>query len=202
VTALRLEPVPEEQSETELVLRAQTGDARAMSELLSRHFAYVNAVCRRMLRNPADAEDARQDALIKAARTIATFNHQAAFRTWLHTVTRNVCLNAIRSNARVDVPVDEVPVAEPPAFGSTVERAITTRVNVQSALNAVHPAFRDVLVLCYMCDLEYADIAAALGVPINTVRTQLFRGKAQLIARLRELDEPFDMSDPVGDTVC
>lgn len=199
MTVLRLEPLPEERSDTDLVVRAQAGDAQAMSELLSRHFTYVNALCRRMLHNTADAEDARQEALIKAARTIAMFDHRAAFRTWLHTLTRNVCLNAIRSNARVDVPVDEVPIADPPTFGSTVERAIAARVDVQAALAAVHPAFRDVLVLRYICDLEYADIADALDLPINTVRTQLFRGKAQLIARLRELDDMSAVSNPVGD---
>ncbi len=175
---------PAEVSDGELVVRAQNGDAHALSTLLERHLGYVNALCQRMLRNAADAEDARQEALIQAARTIATFDHRAAFRTWLHTVTRNVCLNAIRRAARAAVPVDDSHLSEMPAPHAELASTVTTRLDVQSALAAINPAFRDVLVLRYMCDLEYADIAETLGIPVNTVRTQLFRGKAQLMALL------------------
>lgn len=175
---------PAEVSDGELVVRAQGGDADALSTLLGRHFAYVNALCQRMLRNAADAEDARQEALIQAARTIATFDHRAAFRTWLHTVTRNVCLNAIRRAARTAAPVDDSYLDEMPTPHPEVAATVAARLDVQSALAAINPAFRDVLVLRYLCDLEYTEIAETLGIPVNTVRTQLFRGKAQLLALL------------------
>jgi RNA polymerase sigma-70 factor, ECF subfamily len=175
---------PAEVSDGELVVRAQGGDANALSTLLARHFDYVNALCRRMLRNAADAEDARQEALMQAARTIATFDHRAAFRTWLHTVTRNVCLNAIRRAAKTGVPVDDSYLNETAAPRLEVAATVAERIDVHSALAAVNPAFRDVLVLRYICDLEYAEIAEALGIPVNTVRTQLFRGKAQLLTLL------------------
>lgn len=178
--------------DAELVRRAQDGDAVAMEQLLSRHFGYVHNLCKRMLRDPVDAEDARQDALIQAARSISTFDGRSAFRTWLHTVTRNVCLNAIRSRSRRAVPFDELPEAKlavrtprggrRPTRDEVVEPhgRVAGRIDVDSALAAVTPAYRDALVLWFICDLDYAQIAETLGIPINTVRSRLRRGKAEL----------------------
>ncbi len=180
----------------DLVTRAQSGDATAMNALLTRHYSYVHAVCRRMLRNPADAEDARQEALIQACRMISKFEHRAKFRTWLHTLTRNVCLNFIRRNARLDIPADRV--GEEPNAATSVLDTATARIDVETALAQVTPAFRDTLILRYMCDLEYADIAEVLHIPVNTVRTQLLRGRAQLIRILGEPEAPAAVSNPQG----
>ncbi len=129
----------------------------AMEQLLARHFGYVNNLCKRILRDPIDAEDARQDALIQAARMIQTFDGRSAFRTWLHSLTRNVCLNAIRSASRRAIPVDEPPEAKlsvrtahggrRPTRGEVVDPhdRIAGRVDVDAALAAVTPAYQDAL---------------------------------------------------------
>ncbi|MFF2027034.1 RNA polymerase sigma factor [Rhodococcus koreensis] len=171
-------------ADSELVARAQSGDARAMSQLLARHFDYVHILCRRMLRNPADAEDARQEALFQATRNIATFHGRCAFRTWLHTVTRNVCLNAIRSGTRRDIPVDELPPRRPSR--RSPQDSVATRLDVEAALAAIPDPFRDPVVLRYLCDLDYAQIARVLGRELGTVRSQLHRGRSMLMALLDE----------------
>jgi RNA polymerase sigma-70 factor, ECF subfamily len=162
-----------------LVARAQAGNPAAMAELLARHFDYIHAICRRILWNPADAEDARQDALMQAARTIATFDGRSAFRTWLHTVTRNVCLTKIRANARRHA----VLVADPPepAHRHNEQDAVATRLDVESALAALPEPYREAAVLRYICDLDYAQIAETLDIPLNTVRTRLFKARAKLV---------------------
>jgi RNA polymerase sigma-70 factor (ECF subfamily) len=165
-----------------LVAAAQAGDAVAMNQLLGRHFNYVTALCRRMLKDQYRAEDARQDALFQAARRIATFDGRASFRTWLHAITRNVCLNEIRSQARrATVPIDDESMPARVAHDRIAER-----LDVESALAAVNPVFRDALVLWFMFDMSYNDISDILGVELNTVRSRLRRGKEELKQLLGE----------------
>jgi RNA polymerase sigma-70 factor, ECF subfamily len=185
--------------ESALVTAAQAGDMAAMEQLLARHQTYVDRLCRRMLHNPCDAEDARQDAWFQAAHRIATFDGRAAFRTWLHTVTKNVCLNKIRAAARADLPVadpDHRPAGERPAtlrFHPSRETTprpddrVAARLDVQAALNELTPAYRETLVLWYVADLDYTQIAQALDININTVKSRLHRAKAELVERLRDL---------------
>jgi RNA polymerase sigma-70 factor (ECF subfamily) len=188
----------DEDDESALVAAAQAGDKAAMERLLGRHFAYVDRLCRRMLRDRFDAEDARQEALFQAARRIATFQGRSTFRTWLHTITRRECLNVIRgAGCQPDVPVAEVsehrnaPTSHP-------QHRVAERLDVESALNAVNPAYRDALVLWFICDLDYAQIATTLGIPINTVRSRLRRGKAELVELLGELGDSPAASNPRG----
>jgi RNA polymerase sigma-70 factor (ECF subfamily) len=181
--------------DSELAARAKTGDERAMAELLERHFDYVHRLCRRMLLNPADAENARQDALLQIARKIATFDGRSTFRVWAHAVTRNVCLNAIRDVRRRDVPVD---VDELPESDVVLTRnpatTVAIRVDVETALNSLAPPFRDVVVLYFFGDLRYDDIATMLNIKRDTVATRLHRGKKALKELLGERSTPVAVS--------
>ena len=178
----------------ELVAAAQTGDARAMTELLSRHFSYVDALCRRVLDNRHDAEDARQEALICATRYIATFNGKSAFRTWLHAITRNVCLNMVRANKRQPTSsaddlfddTNDLP-NRPGAFAD--DNSVALRLEVDAALTSLPQNVREAIVLRFVFDMDYAQIADTLGVPLGTVKTWLRRGRLQLISMLGETRE-------------
>ena len=198
----------DEVDDSSLVKAAQAGNIAAMEQLLRRHQAYVDRLCQRMLRNPHDAEDARQEALINAARRIATFDGRAAFRTWLHIITVRVCLNMIRSaKKKVEVLVGEEPDGRPTQDRPGVRRPprrttpdlqdrVAERFDVESCLNAVTPAYHDVLVLWFIADRSYAQIAEDLAIEINTVRTRLFRGKAELAKCLREHIDLPGVSNP------
>jgi RNA polymerase sigma-70 factor, ECF subfamily len=78
----------EVQSDAALAERAAAGDAAAMAALIDRHFDYVHAICERMLRDPAAAEDARQEVLYRAARGIRSFDRRSSFRTWVFAIAR------------------------------------------------------------------------------------------------------------------
>lgn len=175
----------------ELVSAAQAGDVAAMTELLARHYGYVDALCRRVLKSPHDAEDARQEALICATRYITTFNGNSAFRTWLHSITRNVCLNVLRANKKQprysfdDVFDDDNDLPRRPgAFAD--EDSTALRLDVESALAALPENVRDAVVLRFVFDMDYAQIADVLGVPLGTVKTWLRRGRIQLMSVLGE----------------
>jgi len=198
----------DEVDESGLVKAAQAGNKAAMGQLLGRHQAYVDRLCQRMLRNPHDAEDARQEAWINAAHRIATFDGRAAFRTWLHIITVRVCLNKIRSTKKkTEMLVDEVPERPATSDRPKVRRRprkttpdlqdrVAARIDVESCLNAVTPVYRDALVLWFIADRSYAQIAEDLAIEINTVRTRLFRGKAELANCLREHIDLPGVSNP------
>lgn len=180
----------------ELVAAAQAGDAAAMTELLTRHYSYVDGLCHRILKNPHDAEDARQEALISATRYIATFKGGSAFRTWLHAITRNVCLNMLRANKKLPgylvVVYDDDDVYDdsddPPSRPGTFAEpdSVALRLEVDSALAALPENIHDAVVLRFVLDMDYARIADALGVPLGTVKTWLRRGRMQLMSMLGE----------------
>jgi RNA polymerase sigma-70 factor (ECF subfamily) len=175
----------------ELVLRAQAGDAAAMAQLLARHYDYVRALCRRSLRNSQDAEDAAQEALFLATRNIATFSGRSAFRTWLHAITRNVCLNSIRANnkRRHDDSLDDLYEDEQPPNRRGAFRdadSVVDQLQIEAALAALPKNVHDAVVLRFVHDLEYSQIAEVLDVPLGTVKTWLRRGRAELMSTIGE----------------
>jgi RNA polymerase sigma-70 factor, ECF subfamily len=160
-----------------LASRAAGGDAEAMAALLQRHFDYVHAICRRMLRDPVAAEDARQEVLFRAASRIRSFDQRSSFRTWIFVIARNVVLNEIRSRDRIPVPAGALGATMAVASG---EPEADTRLDIDAALERLSAARRDVIVLRYLCDLSYQEIAEVLDVPVNTVRTRLRRALGDL----------------------
>ena len=184
-----------------LAARAADGDAAAMALLLERHFDFVHAVCRRVLADPAAAEDARQEALFRIASGIRSFDGRSSFRTWAFVIARRVALNAIRSADRTPVP-DQAAAERAGArsAGATpgVEGAVTARVDVDTALRQLPAPRREVVVLRYLCDLSYEEIAQTLGVPLNTVRTRLRRGLSDLRAILGNFPGPSGVEDDVS----
>jgi RNA polymerase sigma-70 factor, ECF subfamily len=186
-----------EADEHALVEAAKQGDRDAMNQLLTRHWALVDRLCHRMLRNRLDAEDARQEALVQAARRIATFEGRSSFSTWIYTVTRHVCLNEIkRAQRHPTVSYDEeFDESAAPAPGRRRSRRVSSpdsfervsqRLRIDSAMREVSPAYHAALVMYYYGDMSLADIATELKVPVNTVKTKLFKGKAQLARLLAE----------------
>ncbi|MEZ0352085.1 RNA polymerase sigma factor [Mycobacterium sp. pR1184] len=197
--------------EAALVEAAKQGDRQAMNQLLARHFKTVDTLCRRMLRNSLDAEDARQEALKQAAHRISTFEGRSSFKTWIYAVTSRVCLNEIEKITRhpttpfddefdgSSAPVgslrhDRRRVPRRPVSADDVGR-VSQRLDIDAAMREVSPAYHSVLVMYFFGDMSLADIAARLDIPINTVKTRLFKGKAQLAKLLGEPDDPTALSN-------
>jgi len=177
----------------ELVRAAQAGDRRALDQLLRRHYDRVYAVCRRVLGRDADAADAAQDAMIAAVRGLPRFDGQAAFSTWLHRVATNTCLDHLRRARRR--PVSAVEIDDRHALpeadtGPAFDTSLVDRMVIDAALADLPEEFRLAVVLRDVADLDYADIALVLGVPIGTVRSRIARGRAALARRLGNRTDP------------
>src|SRR3954470_2635117 len=83
-----------------LVRACQRGEPGALDELIRATYADVYALCRRMLANPDEAADATQEVYLRVTRSVIGFRGESAFGTWLHRVTVNVCLTALKKRAR------------------------------------------------------------------------------------------------------
>jgi RNA polymerase sigma-70 factor, ECF subfamily len=176
-------------SDEALAAGANAGDRAALETLLARHLDRVHAICRRVTGHPEDALDATQEALIALTRGLHRYDGRARFTTWLYRVATNAALDELRRRKRRPEPVelsgDRMAGAAP-----AVESAVTARLDVDAALASLGPEFRAAVVLRDLCDLDYAEIAEILGVPLGTVRSRIARGRAASADRLREPAAP------------
>ncbi len=177
-----------------LVAAAQGGDRSALDHLFRRHYDRVYAVCRRITGNDADAADAAQEAMIAMVRGLARFDGRASFGTWAYRIATNASLDELRRRRRRPLVAgrdrdDEGPsheVADPDS-GVRIEQ-LGDRYLIDAALAALPEDFRIPVVLRDVGDLDYAEIAAVLDVPIGTVKSRIARGRGLLAATISRAD--------------
>ena len=171
-------------SDEALVARAQRGDRDAFDELVRRHRDRVYAVVLRLTRNPADADDALQDAFLNAYRALHRFDRRARFSTWLYRIATNAAFDVIgrRKAARA---LDEEGTPEPVAPGDPFVQAGQRRA-LEAALGALPEEFRVAVLLCDVAGLGTGEAAGVLDVPEGTVKSRVFRARAMLAVALRE----------------
>lgn len=182
-----------EASDEALAAAANAGDRGALEVLLARHLDRVHGICRRVTGHPEDALDATQEALIAVTRGLHRYDGRSLFTTWLYRVATNAALDELRRRKRRPEPaelVEDRPLGGPGAFSAPVESAVAARLDVDAALAGLSPEFRAAVVLRDLCDLDYAEIAEVLDVPIGTVRSRIARGRAAIAEQLREPTAP------------
>ena len=167
-----------------LVRRFQEGSAGAFEELVARHSTRVYNLCLRILGDHDEAADASQDTFLSALRKLHTFRGDAAFTTWLHRVTVNACYDSLRRKRRrpmlrvVTDEDDDRP--EPPIPSPDHADRVVLSIDVAAALATIPEEFRIALVMADVEDLPYEEIASVLGIPVGTVKSRVFRGRAAL----------------------
>ncbi|MFZ1288173.1 MAG: sigma-70 family RNA polymerase sigma factor [Candidatus Phosphoribacter sp.] len=173
-------------SDRELVLAAQTGDVRSLASLLARHRAAMHAVAISVMGSGPDVEDVVQDASLVALTDIGRIRDPQRVRAWLTGTTRNLARNRLRRRDALPWAFDDMPSAE------TLDRRIdemALRDWVWQGINELSEPLHDVVVLRYFSTIKsYDAIAAALGIPVGTVRSRLHGARASLVTGLRELE--------------
>lgn len=173
--------------ESELVTAAQAGDTAALDLLLRQHVDRVHAVCRRILGNDHDAADATQNALIAIVRALPRFDGRSSFATWAHRIASNASIDELRRRRRRPLLSNDREDSgfEPPDPTSwRFDQRLVDREAVEAALLQLPDDFRLPVVLRDVLDLEYADIAEQLEVPVGTVKSRIARGRAALVTIL------------------
>ena len=158
-------------SDEQLVKGCLSGDRRSAERLFERHQPYVYRICRGMLGRPEDAEDATQDAFVRALGHLGGFRGGSSFRTWLHRVTVTTCLDQIRRR-RETVSLDDL--------GEIRESASSRpelKLEVNEALDALEPGDKAVLLLREVEGLSYVEIAEAMECSVEAIRSRLYRAR-------------------------
>ena len=170
--------------EQDILRRAQQGDSEAFRQLVEAYQTQVYRLALRMC-GADGADDVTQDALVAAWRALPNFRSDCRFSTWLYRLTTNAAIDYLRREKRHraadDIAELELP-DDAPTMQELSERA-ETQSRVRRALSCLSDEHRQVLLLRYMQELDYGEIAAALEVSEGTVKSRINRAKA----RLREL---------------
>jgi len=178
-------------SEANLIRRAQQGDAEAFGLLFERHKARVYALCLRMTRNTAEAEDLTQEAFLHVFRKLAAFRADSALSTWLYRVTVNTVLMHFRKKTLSVVSVEKTnnegnPV--PREFPMTDFRltGCVDRMALNRALAELPNGYRKIFLLHEVAGYEHREIAKFLGCSVGNSKSQLHKARQ----RIRELLVP------------
>jgi RNA polymerase sigma-70 factor, ECF subfamily len=170
-------------SEQELVLHAQSGDARAFQQLVEPHREVMFRVAYLIVRNAADAEDAAQDAVVKAWRALGRFRRDAPLRPWLLTITANEARNRRRAASRRErLALRATASSSGEAAPSPEELAVAAveRRRLLDALEQLPDGQRLVLECRYLLSLSEEETATALGIRRGTVKSRAARALEQL----------------------
>ena len=174
----------------ELVRRAQDGDGAAMETLVARYDRYVFGVALLALGDRSEAQDAAQEALIKAMRGLKGFKGKSAFDTWLYRVTINTCRDFQRRQARRrEAPLDAAPpdlLADAGPLKATLDHE--RRQAIWKAVQALEPTLRETVILRYYLDMSGSEIAEVTGAPSGTVYWRLHQARETLAKLLAEDD--------------
>jgi RNA polymerase sigma-70 factor (ECF subfamily) len=169
-------------NQRELVERASKGDHDAFALLVGVSVARLEAVARLILRDPELARDAVQDAYIRAWRDLPGLRDPDRFDAWLHRLTVNACLDAVRRRKRRPIELDLSPMIPPPFDDPTVN--IADRDQLERGFRRLRAEQRAVLVLHYYVGMSASAVAESLDIPVGTAQSRLNRALAELRAAI------------------
>lgn len=178
------------ESDESLAARAQQGDADAFGTLLERHLPGLRRLARSILPEPDDADDAVQDGCLAAWRNVHAYDRGRPVRPWLARVVLNAARD-LRRRRRVRA-TDEVPETAAASGPDALEAAAAAelRAKFAAAVAALPERQRVAVTLFDVEGYAHAEIAALLGVPDGTVRSDLFHARRALRAALGAAYDP------------
>jgi RNA polymerase sigma-70 factor (ECF subfamily) len=168
-----------------LLARAARGDAAAARALVARLAPRVHALARRMLADPAEAEDVTQETMLRLWRVAPDWRSGGArVSTWTHRVAANLCLDRLRRRPSVALDAIAEPADPAPAPADRLDAA-ARRAALEAAIDALPDRQRAAIVLRHFEERANPEIAAALGVSVEAVESLLARARRALAAALR-----------------
>jgi RNA polymerase sigma-70 factor (ECF subfamily) len=175
-----------------LLTKAQRGDADAFIKLCAPLEGMVYRHCLQMLKNPADAQDAAQEAMLKAFRSIAAFEARSELATWLFRIAHNTSLDFLKKTfrQREGTSLDSLRDQgfDPPSDGQTPEDQYlrdSEQTMLRGAVSTLAPRQQALLSLRYGDGLSYEQIADTMNLTLGTVKSALNRAKEELKAAVQ-----------------
>jgi len=172
-----------------LVQKSAAGDINAFETLIQSHQKKVYNIALRMTKNPEDALELSQDALVRAFLAIKKFRGDSSFATWLYRITMNVCTDFLRKRNKATVVSIEQPdyeneqaiqIAGNEPGPDEISEKNQLKELVRDAMDQLAPEHRQVLILRDLMDMPYRDIANILNVNEGTIKSRINRARESL----------------------
>ena len=189
-------------SELDLVKQCQAGNTEAFDQLVTRYRTRVFAMIYNMIHNEQDAWDLAQDSFVKAWKSIGRFRGRSSFYTWIYRIVMNVTIDWLRKKQvkgagaefndaiqlrEIEPASRTVPKADPLPH-ERMERS-EIRARIDNAIAQISPEHRAVILMKEIEEMQYHEIAEALGCSIGTVMSRLFYARKKLQNLLRDVYE-------------
>ncbi|HTY37775.1 MAG TPA: sigma-70 family RNA polymerase sigma factor [Bacteroidota bacterium] len=175
-----------QKTDATIVREILAGDKRAFGEIIDRHKDKAMTLAVRMLRNREDAEEAIQDAFVRAFKALPRFEWKSSFSTWLYRIVYNVCSTRLsrrdeESHTRLDLD-DEAAVMLvsdelPPDIRYETEEIENI---IRAEIDQLPPVYSAICTLFFVQDMSYDQIVEVTGIPLGTVKVRLFRSRLML----------------------
>lgn len=193
--------------ERQLIDLVRRGDQGALGELLLAYHKRIYHICLRMVSRPEEAADLTQDTLLRAVQHVHDFKADSRIATWLIRIAMNLCISHLRKRKRrqaasIDASADED--AAPLRLSLASNRELSPPASVENkeqcrrlalAIESLDVELKSVLLLRDIQDMDYQQIAEALGLPIGTVKSRLFRARLALRTALESELKPSEVAD-------
>ena len=171
----------EDHRDRELVERCRRGDEGAFQELVDRYKDLVFALISRTVPDRSRAEDLAQDVFLRVYRGLPYFRGEARLSTWIYRIVANVCIQDHGRRAET-ASLDDERIAGGVRAGVADRQFgdVELRDRLEKAIARLPANYRLLVAAHYLRGVQYDELAAALGMPLGTVKTQLYRAKQQL----------------------
>jgi RNA polymerase sigma-70 factor, ECF subfamily len=175
---------------------AITGDQDSFAEIVYTFQDAVYNLCYRILGERTEAEDAAQEAFLRAYMNLARYDHARSFKTWLLTIASNHCIDRLRKRRMKFLSIDEplpanLSLASEEPLPEQVTLSNERSQRLQQLLDELAPDYRTAVVLRYWYDYSYAEIADMMETTESAIKSRLYRARQMMAEKL-------DSSSPAG----
>jgi RNA polymerase sigma-70 factor (ECF subfamily) len=179
-----------------LIKSALSGDQKAFRRLRVKYYDSICKLIGRMIRDREEVEDLAQEAFIKAFTSLASFNEEYAFSTWLYKIATNNSIDYVRKRKlqtfSINKPIEsdesdytfELPDTDPEPDQELI--ALQRKKMLENAMNSLPAKYRQVILMRHVDEKEYQEIAKILRLPLGTVKAHIFRARELLYKQLRD----------------
>ena len=179
-------PVISQLEENALIDRILAGKQDGYARLVDTYKSYAFTIAFKILNNRPDAEEAAQDAFVKAYRSLKSFNRQSKFSTWLYRIVFNTAISYKRKNRVAIQSIDENIDHSADSLETDVERD-DKRIFIGKALEQLNALDRTAIQLYYLKEFTLEEVAGIMGHNLNTLKVRVHRARHRLAEELRKI---------------
>lgn len=187
---------PESQKEDfDAVRRVLNGDNSGFAILQKKYNRIITSLIRRMIHNEEDVQDLTQDTFIKAYNALKSFQFGYSFSSWIYKIASNTCIDFLRKKRLTEVSLsqksnsDEEYEIEIEDKSYLPDMKVMTEEKIKALRDAIENLpdnYREIIKLRHEIEMDYADIAEKMNLPLGTVKAHLFRARKQLFEQLKK----------------